>query len=513
MTEPPRTPADAQSPFDLIRHWAQTDHPFASYELPDGSRLDVSYAEQLDRSMRTAGVLAKNGVSTGDRVHVHLPNGPQFLDVWCGADAIGAIIVPTNPLASSGELEHFLGDSGAVVSVVADDLVDVVRAALPDDVVLISSSELESARPTTSPAEPVAQDRSALAAILYTSGTTSLPKGVMVTNANYLAVGRACAEHYRVTQEDRWLIVLPFFHGNAQYYCTMSALVAGASIAVMSSFSASNWGRQAREYGATLASLFGAPIRMILAQPENDDDADNALRTVMFAQGVSSSQYADFERRFGTMLIHGYGMTETVIPPTLNPLSDDRRPDSMGNALPGMRLRIVGEDGTDVAPGEPGDLLVYGEMGEGIAAGYWQRPDATAETFAGNWLHTGDVVRLDPDGFYYFVDRSKDMIKRAGENVAAAEVEAVINEHPAVFESAAVGAPDEMRDEMIVVYVVLNSGAQFDADDLTAWSRERLSKFRVPSRFIEADELPRTSVGKIRKNVLRDELRGDSTSS
>lgn len=495
------------SPFNLVRSWADTDRPFATYELPDGSRLDVSYADQLDRSLRTAGVLAENGVTAGDRVHVHLPNGPQFLDVWFGADAIGAVIVPTNPLASSGELEHFLGDSGAVVSVVADDLVDVVRAALPGDVVLISASQLESARDAASPAEPVAQDPAALAAILYTSGTTSLPKGVMVTNANYLAVGRACAAHYRVEPEDRWLIVLPFFHGNAQYYCTMSALVAGASIAVMSNFSASNWGRQAREYGATLASLFGAPIRMILAQPAVDGDADNALRTVMFAQGVSSSQYAEFERRFGTMLVHGYGMTETVIPPTLNPLSDERRADSMGRALPGMRLRVVGEDGSDVTPGEPGDLLVWGEMGDTIAAGYWQRPDATAETFVDGWLHTGDVVRVDPDGFYYFVDRSKDMIKRAGENVAAAEVEAVINEHPAVFESAAVGAPDEMRDEMIVVYVVLNSGAEFDADELTEWSRQRLSKFRVPSRFIEVDELPRTSVGKIRKNVLRDQLR------
>lgn len=224
----------------------------------------------------------------------------------------------------------------------------------------------------------------------------------------------------------------------------------------------------------------------------------------MFAQAITEEQSLEFERRFTTRLVHGYGMTETVLPPTLNPVSTKRRFDSMGKAIPGARLRIIDQQGADVPDGEAGELLVGGRMGQTIANGYWRNPSATAETFNNGWLHTGDVVRRDADGFYYFVDRTKDMIKRAGENVAAGEVERVVNEHRAVFECAAVGVPDEIRDEQIVVYVVISDGETFEEESLLVWCRQRLSKFKVPSRFVAVDELPRTAVGKIRKVELRE---------
>lgn len=496
---------DGVSPFRLLERWSHLpERSFASYEDADGRMLTVTYSGQVDRSLRAAAVLRQLGVHRGDRLHVHLPNCPEFLDLWLGANAIGAILVPTNPLSTADELRHFLSDSGASASVADDDLVGTVKEAIGPRIRVLTRSQLREMADAATPTHPTPALGTDLAAILYTSGTTSLPKGVMVTNANYVAVGKACAEHYSVASDDRWLIVLPFFHANAQYYCTMSALHAGASIAVMPVFSATKYGAQARRHRATLASLFGAPIRMILAQQESRHDKHSRLRTTMFAQAVTADQAAEFERRFSTRLIHGYGMTETVLPPTLNPVSAERRPDSMGRALPGIELRIVGEDGEPVADGEAGELHVAGRPGHTIAQGYWKNPEATAATFGGGWLRTGDVVRRDPDGYYYFVDRTKDMIKRAGENVAAGEVERVVNEHPSVFECAAVGAPDEMRDEMIVVYVVVGQGHEFDGRALEKWCKKRLSKFKVPSRFVQVAELPRTSVGKIRKTVLRE---------
>ena len=496
---------EAVSPFMLLERWSHLPtRSFASYEDPDGRLLTVSYAAQVDRSLRAAAVLRQLGVHRGNRVHVHLNNCPEFLDLWLGANAIGAVLVPTNPLSTVDELAHFLSDSGATASITEDSLYDQVKEAIAPGIRVLTRSELKTKAAEASPTHHTPALGTDLAAILYTSGTTSRPKGVMVTNENYVGVGYACATHYSVGVDDRWLIVLPFFHGNAQYYCTMSALAVGASIAVMPSFSATKFGAQARRHSATLASLFAAPIRMILAQPEGRHDKHSRIRTTMFAQPITEDQALEFERRFTTRLIHGYGMTETVLPPTLNPVSTQRRYDSMGKAIPGAKLRIVDENGKDAPKGQAGELLVGGRMGQTIANGYWRNPDATAETFPNGWLHTGDVVRRDGDGYYYFVDRTKDMIKRAGENVAAGEIERVVNEHPSVFECAAIGIPDAVRDEQIVVYVVVGEDQTFDEESLLRWCRERLSKFKVPTAFVRVDLLPRTAVGKIRKVELRE---------
>lgn len=496
---------EAVSPYRLLERWSHLDtRSFASYEAPDGRLLTVTYAAQRERSLRTAAVLRQLGVHRGDRVHVHLSNCPEFVDLWLGANAIGAVLVPTNPLSTVDELAHFLRDSGATASITDDALYDQVKQAIDPGIRVLTRSELGAKAAAATPTHDTPALGTDLAAILYTSGTTSRPKGVMVTNDNYVAVGRACALHYSVSVDDRWLIVLPLFHGNAQYYCTMSALSVGGSIAVMPSFSATKFGAQARRHAATLASLFAAPIRMILAQPEGRHEKHSRIRTTMFAQPVTRNQAREFERRFATRLVHGYGMTETVLPPTLNPVSAERRYDSMGTPIPGAQLRIVDEHQNDVADGDAGELLVGGRMGKTLANGYWRNPDATGATFRNGWLHTGDVVRRDADGFYYFVDRTKDMIKRAGENVAASEVERVVNEHPSVFECAAVGIPDDIRDEQIVVYVVIGQGRQFDEQALLSWCSESLSRFKVPSSFVRVDELPRTAVGKIRKVELRE---------
>ena len=469
----------------LRRQAADPDRVFLVLDNGDS----VTYAEQLTRSRQVAAGLRRRGAGPGDRVHVQLANCREFYDAWFGTALSGTVLVPTGPGSSADELAHVLADAAPVVSIRWPADVDALRAGVAggdaDDV------------------DPGDFEPGAVAAILYTSGTTSRAKGVMVTDANYIAVGHAVADHLTVTAEDRWLIVLPLFHANAQYYCTMSALVRGASIALCPKFSASGWGRQARTTGATLASLFAAPVRMILASPECGQDADSRLRTVLFAQNLSAVDATAFERRFDTRLVQLYGMTETVLPPTMNPDDETRQWDSIGRPLPGVTVELVDAQGATVTGEGTGEMCIGGRPGSTLAAGYWRNGDATRETFTDRGLRTGDLARRAGDGFLYFVDRSKDMIKRAGENVSVGEIERVVGDHPAVAECAAIGVPDPVRDEAIVLVAVVRAGRHLTTDDLHSWCTERLSSFKVPSSVVFVDALPRTSVGKIRKSALR----------
>jgi crotonobetaine/carnitine-CoA ligase len=488
----------------MLAHHAGTrgDAPFIVFESSDGSVEERTFAETESYAARAASLLSELGLEKGDPLHVHLPNTPAFYDCWFGAAKLGVLLTPTNPLATADEISYVVGHAGCKVSVTTTELEPAVAAAGSPRV--LTTDELQDALVSRPPIDAGAHIQgSDPAAILYTSGTTSRPKGVLVTNANYLHVGRVVAGHLRLSPDDRWLIVLPLFHANAQYYSTMSALVTGCSVAVMERFSASRWVQQAARHAATVASLFAAPIRMILAQPARPDDGDNRLRAVLFSQNVTEAQLAEFEERFDCPLLQLYGMTETVAPPLVNPLEGDRRNMSIGLPTSGSIVRILDEDGRDVPPGEVGRLVVAGEPGRTIMAGYLDDPDATVETIRDGWLHTGDNVRSDEDGYLYFVDRSKDMIKRAGENVAAGEVEAVVNAHPGVFESAAIGVPDPMRDEAIKVYVVPKEGVDLGPEEIVAWCGERLAHFKVPSHVEVVAELPKTSVGKIQKGVLR----------
>jgi len=482
------------------------DREFLLFESAPDTVVTLSYGQLLERAGRAASRLRELGVGRGDRVHVHLANCLEFYDVWFGSLLIGAVIVPTNPIATADELAFMIGDASARLSVTTRDLrepVEQARASCGGDVVDADALAVEG----VAPARPERGLPSDPAAVLYTSGTTSRPKGVVVTHANYLFVGEVVAAHLRMRPDDRWLISLPLFHANAQYYCTMSALVSGASIALAPRFSVQAWSRQAVTMRATLASMFAAPLRMLLASPETEFDGRCRLRLTIFGQSIDDEQVAEFERRYRTTLVQLYGMTETIAPPTFNPVLGGCRPSTIGRPLPHARLRVVDEQDRDVAVGETGQLLVHGVPGETIMAGYLNQPEVTAATMPDGWLRTGDVVRLDGDGYLTFVDRTKDMIKRSGENVAASEVEHVLNSHPAVFESAVVGVPDEVRDEAIVAFVVLHEDVTAGSDELRDWTAQRLARFKVPSEIRVIPALPRTSVGKIRKAELREALR------
>jgi len=499
----------------LLEHRARAapeDEALIFDDLEGGVRR-WSWAELAADTLRCARALEGLGVGRGDAVHVHLGNCPEFLLAWFALARLGAVMVPTNPQASPAELAYLLGHSGARLSLTSAALrasVEGLRGRCPrlGEVIACDRGALAerlAAEPPEPPAAPPPGPHE-VAAILYTSGTTSHPKGVQVTHANYVYAGETVAKAIRLAPEDRHLVVLPLFHGNAQYYSTMSALVSGAGLALMARFSASRYFAQARRHGCTVGSLFAAPMRMLLAQPERPGEGEHRLRVVLFAQNLTEVQLAEWQRRFGAPLLQLWGMTETMAPPLMNPIDGERRNMTLGLPALGYEVELVDEAGRAVAPGEVGQIVVRGIPGETLMAGYLANPEATAEALRDGWLWSGDTARLDEAGYFRFVDRAKDLIKRAGENVSASEVEAVLALHPEVFECAVVGVPDPLRDQAIVAFVVAREGCAPGAEALIEWCRERLAPFRVPERIVFREALPRTSVGKIQKHLLRAEL-------
>ena len=482
-------------------------------------RQTLTYLELDDRVNQACHYLASQGLTRGDVFNLHLPNCPAFLILWFAGARLGAIMMPTNVLASVDELGYLLEHSHSKITfTTAEHLVMLKQCQrriknlekiilcdpFADNPDVDSFEALLRAQPDA--ACNCALGETDMAAIMYTSGTTSKPKGVMVTHANYLTAGQTVADAIELTEADRHFIVLPLFHGNAQYYSTMSALIRGASIALMDRFSASRYFDKCIEYDCTVASLFAAPMRMLLAQPENPRHRDNGLRIAMYAQNLTGQQMHEWQQRFNAPLMQLWGMTETMGPPLMNPLHGERRNWTLGKPTGNYEIALVDAHGNGVEAGQEGEITVQGIPGKTIMAGYFRNPQASKDTIRDNWLYTGDNAIQDEDGFIRFVDRRKDMIKRSGENVSSAEVENVILQHPAVFECAVIGLPDELRDESIVAVVVLHQGRQLAADDLIEFCAGKLAKFRVPQQVVTKDFLPKTSVGKIQKNLIRNEL-------
>jgi crotonobetaine/carnitine-CoA ligase len=491
------------------------DKEFLVFEGPDGHLECFTYRDIDFRINQFAQMCLDLGITKGDKVNVHLPNCPEFYFAWLGLAKIGAVIVPTNILHTPHEMEFLLQHSGTKMVLVAPEQLELIRQVKPlcpklQYIISTGSQEQEGALNLTNlmnrqsgDLEPCELKTEDAAAILYTSGTTSKPKGVIITHGNYIFAGEAMSRSIALQSHDRQLIVLPLFHGNAQYYSSMSAISVGGSIGLTHRFSASRYFKQAKRLGATVGSLFAAPIRMILGQSYDLEDRENPIRLIWFAQALSENQLTQFEEKYQVQLLQLYGMTETIGTPLMNPLIGKKDNQSIGRPTLYYQVRLVNEEGVDVSPGEAGQIIVKGIPGRTIMKEYYQNEEATKLTIRDGWLYTGDKARLDENGFYYFVDRVKDMIKRSGENVAANEVELIINQHPKVYESAVVGIPDPIRDETIKAFVILKPGEKMKEEELINYCRLHLSKFKVPE-FVEfVTDFPRTSVGKIQKHLLK----------
>lgn len=490
------------------------DGTFLVFEAADGTISELTYGDVRDRVRRCARGFADLGVRRDDCVVVQLRNSPEILVAFFALAHLGAIFVPSNTANTAGELGHVFATTGARFAVAEPASLDAVRAAAPEGSTLVVArgtapegtvafSAVESAE---GPPPERATDERRTVELIFTSGTTSLPKAVMLTHANCLRSGLDAVNALWLDAGERCLTALPLFHVNAQAMSLFAALTVGGTLILLEEFRASKYWDQVRAHRATQTALVAMQLRVLLAQPPSPSDGEHALRRVFYAINVSDEEKDAFERRFGITLINGYGCSEAMTLIAASPVVGPRRWPSVGLPAPGRVVRIVDDEGQDAAPGDVGEIVVRGDVGVTIMAGYYGDPAATSAAVRDGWLHTGDKAYADPDGYLFFVDRKKDMIKRAGENVSATEVENVLNGHPEVDEVAVVGVPDPVRDQAVAAVVVRVAGATCGPDELAAYCRERLARFKVPTVFEFRAALPRTSVGKLKKAELRDQL-------
>jgi crotonobetaine/carnitine-CoA ligase len=497
------------------------DEPLVTFVEPDRPDETTSWAAVAARAERVAARLGGLGIKPGDRVALFGLNSVDYVVAMAGVARAGAICVPLNALLTPPEIAWQLTDAGAAALLGEAD-----AAARLDEAAAQAGfsgarlafrgtapgwARLESAGPSDveagGPAPPPGPDE--CFQILYTSGTTGHPKGVMLSHASMASEADNVASYWAARPDDVFLGVLPLFHVNAQLVTLLPAVSVGARLVLARSFSAGGWIELVRRHGVTISSIVGTQVRMIMATPEGPDDAATPLRCVPYGLNVPAAMWAAFERRFGAPLCNIYGLTEAVGIATAAPLHGDRRIPSVGRPGRGRTIGIFSEDGKELAPGAEGEIRIRGRRGRSLMMGYHGRPDETAAAFAGgDWLRTGDLGRIDDDGYLYFVDRAKDVIKRAGENVSASEVERVLSEFPGVAEAAVVGRPDAVRDEAVVAFIVPSPGASLDTGALESHCRTQLARFKVPEEFLVVDGLPKTSIGKVEKKRLRQQWAG-----
>jgi long-chain acyl-CoA synthetase len=471
-----------------------------------------SYAEFAQRVSEVAAGLRELGVGQGDVVGVVLPNSPHYLEVWWAILWLGATFNPVNPALTPREAAGILSDSGAVCVVCspeAAESLEELRDELPALRELVIAGEedpIAALRGAGTVGEPAGIDGGTLASLVYTSGTTGRPKGAMLSHANYLNNAWQLGEPLPVSRGDVMGMVLPLFHVNAQLVTTVIPLFIGAEVGMWERFSASSfWGEVAR-FGPVTFSAVPTMLAALLHAPGAEEAETNTLRFVICgAAPLSPALFKRFEEKFGVRIMEGYGLTEGTCCSTINPFVGPRKIGSIGLPTRGQDLLILDEQGRPASDGTPGEVCV---RGPNVMQGYYNRPDADAETLKAGWLHTGDVGYRDEDGYFFLIDRKKDMIIRGGENIYPREIEDVLLEHDGVKEAAVIGRPDEVRGEEVHAVVAVTAGTETSA--LEEHCRARLAPFKVPSSWEVLDELPKTSTGKIDKKPLRARMKSSA---
>jgi crotonobetaine/carnitine-CoA ligase len=481
----------------------------------------LTYGEFEERVNATASLFQEIGVGHGDRVCLFMPNCLEYLYCWFGLSSIGAIGVPINTAYKRDETAYILNDAGASALVSDWGLVDIAEQAADlapsiEHRLLVGEGEgptgwtrfsdaLGSA-PSLENASQVSPDD--ISMLVYTSGTTGNPKGVMVTHKMYVAAGQGFAHWTQASPDDRFFTCLPYFHANVQYYSTMGALASGATLVVVDRFSASRFWDQVRAADATVVNFIGMMMPVLAKNAESPTDKENRVRLFYGSPAFSPEFLAEFQERFGTDIIVGFGMTETCFG-TIEKIGDVRRTGSSGQARqhpdPGFanQVRI-----SDSVTGEPLGVNAVGEItltNPAVTPGYWNNEEQTRQTLRDGWLYTGDLGWLDDDGFLYFVDRKKDIIRRRGENISSQEVEDVIKRHAQVLDCAVIAVPSELGEDEVKAYVALTPGSDLKPEEVVYWCAEHLAYFKVPRYLEMRSELPRTPSLRVRKDLLRQE--------
>ncbi|MBW7983658.1 crotonobetaine/carnitine-CoA ligase [Enterobacillus tribolii] len=486
------------------------------YEDCAGNTREYSYARLGADINRAANLFLSLGIGKGDRVAVQIANSPEFVMCWYGLACIGAIAVPVNTQYTAGECEYLTEKCG-VTAVVAEaaflPLYRTVRhtlrhillvrggETLPPDVLAFET--LHQHQPDRLVrCEPLGSDD--VAEILFTSGTTSRPKGVVITHCNLLHAGRFTAWQVGITRNERYLSSMPAFHVDFQCSAAMPVFMMGATLILLEKYSARNFWRQVCLHRATLTHSMPLILRTLLLQPVAAWEKNHCLRDMGFYLNISLAEKARFEQRFNVTLFNSYGLSETLVGLIGDCPGDERHYPSIGRPGLGYEAKIADREGNALGPHQVGEIYVRGVPGRTLFREYYNDPQATQATLTPDgWMRTGDKGYVDERGLFYFVDRAVNVIKRSGENIASSEVETLLESHPGVAEAAVIGVPDPIRDEAVKAYIIVRDGVTLSEAEILDYCAAGLAKFKVPSYIEFVRELPRTCTGKVCKKQLK----------
>jgi len=493
---------------EAIDRWAEAQ-PDAPFLLAPEAGLTVGYGEFRDLARALCADLAARGIGPGDVVSYMQPNGVSAACVLLGAMYGGHVVSPISLLAQDSQIEYTLAHSETRIVFAAPEFVDrlrglaaragsraIVRPTPPDDPGLPPGAPPAPSAPAPDPATP--------AMLMYTSGTTGVPKGALLSHANMIHAGRAVGASLALTPADRVLSSLPLYHINGQSIATVSPLVSGGSIVMPHRFSVSQWWALVERYRPTWINVVPTIIAYLINGPALTPAQAAACRGIRFGRCASAplppDQHREFEARFGIRVIEAMGLTECASVAFTNPLDPQaRRYGSAGQPV-GVAARVVASDGAVQPDGEAGEIEV---RGDNVMLGYYKDPETTARTVsADGWLATGDLGYRDADGFYFITGRLKELIIKGGENIAPREIDEALLKHPAVLEAAAVGIPDRDYGQEILACVVLKPGAACAEEDLRAHCLRELGRYKTPKAFRFVAELPKGPSGKVQRLKL-----------
>ena len=466
--------------------------------------LELSYRMLDEGAARVAGMLRSKGMGPGDRVGIMLPNVPYFPVAYYGALRIGATIVPMNVLLKGREVTFYLKDPAVKVLIAWHDFADAAQTGAGEagaDLVLVKPGEFEQLLAGAEPVREVA-DRAGddTAVILYTSGTTGTPKGAELTHENLRRNSEVSRGLFDLAEEDVVLGALPLFHSFGQTCAMNNCVGSGAMLTLVPRFDPAKALEIIARDKVTVFEGVPTMYAAMLQHPDADSADTSSLRVCVSGGAAMPGEIMRaFEEKFGCIILEGYGLSETSPVASFNHPDRGRKVGSIGTPIEGVEMKVVDDEGNDVAQGDVGEIVI---RGHNVMKGYWNRPDATADAIRAGWFHSGDMAKVDEDGFFFIVDRKKDMIIRGGYNVYPREIEEVLYEHPAVAEAAVVGVPHPELGEEVAAAVALKAGREVSADDLQAYVKEQVAAYKYPRRIWFLDELPKGPTGKILKREI-----------
>jgi long-chain acyl-CoA synthetase len=465
----------------------------------------MTYRALDEASARVAGLLRARGVKPGDRVGIMMPNVAEVPVVYYGILRVGGVVVPMNPLLKAREVAYYLGDSGAGLVFAWHAFADEARSGASQagaELVVVDGADFPDLLASAAAVGEIT-DRGDddTAVILYTSGTTGQPKGAELTHGNLISnVEVSTTDIARARPEDVIFGGLPLFHVFGQTVALNVAVAAGACLTLLPRFDPAHALRIIAGHHVTIFEGVPTMYVALLHQPDRADYDTSSLRLcVSGGAALPVEVLRGFEEAFGVPVLEGYGLSETSPVASFNHPDREQKPGSIGTPIRGVQMRVVDNSDHEVAQGEVGEIVI---SGPNVMKGYWRRPEATADAITDGWFHTGDLARVDEDGYFYIVDRKKDMIIRGGYNVYPREIEEVLYEHPAVAEAAVIGLPHSSLGEEVAAAVVLKPGATASAAELRDYVKGLVAAYKYPRHLWIVGVLPKGPTGKIQKRDI-----------